>query len=149
MLNIPILRQGNQYQSLDVARVPHHQTREPFVEVSQANAGLIRRDLSDDRSIARARLSRFSTRELVDICTRAADHFTNDFTTARRLDSNSRRLRASGFRDDRSAVRSRASKHAQDQKHAREHGEACSTVSREISTGKYSIAASASLKAAR
>ena len=77
MLHIPILRQGNAYTSLDVARVPHHRTREPFVEVSQANAGLIRRDLSR-QEIGRASLSKFSTRDLVDICSRAAEHFTND-----------------------------------------------------------------------
>jgi acyl-CoA reductase-like NAD-dependent aldehyde dehydrogenase len=77
MLHIPILRQGSPYKSLDVARVPHHRTRETFVEVSQANAGLIRRDLSQ-QEIARARLSKFSTRDLVEICARAADHFTND-----------------------------------------------------------------------
>ncbi|HEU4435533.1 MAG TPA: aldehyde dehydrogenase family protein [Pyrinomonadaceae bacterium] len=57
--------------------MPHHRTRETFVEVSQANAGLIRRDLSH-QDIARASLSKFSTRDLVDICTRAAEHFTND-----------------------------------------------------------------------
>ena len=77
MLHIPILRQGEPYTSLDVARVPHHRTRETFVEVSQANAGLIRRDLSQ-QEIARASLSKFSTRDLVDICSRAADHFTDD-----------------------------------------------------------------------
>jgi acyl-CoA reductase-like NAD-dependent aldehyde dehydrogenase len=57
--------------------VPHHRTRETFVEVSHANAGLIRRDLSR-QEIARASLSKFTTRDLVDICTRAAEHFTND-----------------------------------------------------------------------
>ena len=77
MLHIPILRQGSSYKSLDVARVPHHRTRETFVEVSQANAGLIRRDLSH-QEIARASLNRFSTRDLVEICVRGADHFTND-----------------------------------------------------------------------
>ena len=77
MIHIPILRQGNPYTSLDVARVPHHRTRERFVEVSQANAGLIRRDLSH-QEIARASLNRFSTRDLVEICVRGADHFTND-----------------------------------------------------------------------
>jgi len=77
MLHIPILRQGNPYTSLDVARVPHHRTRETFVEVSQANAGLIRRDLSH-QEIARASLNRFSTRDLVEICVRGADYFTND-----------------------------------------------------------------------
>jgi hypothetical protein len=77
MLHIPILRHGDPYKSLDVARVPHHQTRELFVEVSQANAGLIRRDLAR-QEIGTAALSRFSTRELVQICTRGAEHFTND-----------------------------------------------------------------------
>ena len=77
MLHIPILRRGNPYKSLDIARVPHHQTRETFVEVSQANAGLIRRDLGQQH-IGVKSLERFSTRELVDICTRAAEHFTND-----------------------------------------------------------------------
>ncbi len=77
MLHIPILRQGEPYTSLDVARVPHHRTRETFVEVSQANAGLIRRDLSR-QEIARASLSKFTTCDLVDICSRAAEHFTDD-----------------------------------------------------------------------
>ena len=77
MLHIPILRQGNPYKSIDVARVAHHQTRELFVEVSQANAGLIRRDLGR-QDVARQSLNKFSTRDLVDICARAAEHFTND-----------------------------------------------------------------------
>ena len=77
MLSIPILRRGVPYTSLDIARVPHHQTRETFVEVSQANAGLIRRDLAQ-QDIAMRSLSHFSTRDLIDICARAADHFTDD-----------------------------------------------------------------------
>src|SRR5215212_12062687 len=77
MLHIPILRHGNQYKSLDVARVPHHQTREIFVEVSQANAGLIRRDLGR-QDVGVSSLQRFSTRDLVNICSRAAVHFTDD-----------------------------------------------------------------------
>src|ERR1041384_8017816 len=77
MLHIPILRQGSDLVSLDVVRTPHHQTRDPFVEISQANAGLIRRDLGR-QDIGAASLQRFSTRDLVAICSRAADHFTND-----------------------------------------------------------------------
>lgn len=77
MLHIPILRQGETYKSLDVARVPHHCTRETFVEVSYANAGLIRRDLAR-QEIARATLNRFSTRDLVEICVQAGEYFTND-----------------------------------------------------------------------
>jgi aldehyde dehydrogenase family protein len=77
MIKIPILRQGEPYTSLDVSRVPHHRTRELFVEVSNANAGLIRRDLRDQSAIRR-QLSRFSTAELIAICKRAADSFQND-----------------------------------------------------------------------
>jgi acyl-CoA reductase-like NAD-dependent aldehyde dehydrogenase len=77
MLHIPILRNGKPYKSLDVARVSHHQTRELFVEISQANAGLIRRDLRDQKT-AHEKLAAFSTAELIEICTRAADHFLND-----------------------------------------------------------------------
>lgn len=76
-LRLPILRQGQPYYSLDVVRVVHHRTREPFVEVSQANPGLIRRDLSK-QDLPKSLLQKFSTRELVDICTRAAEHFTED-----------------------------------------------------------------------
>jgi acyl-CoA reductase-like NAD-dependent aldehyde dehydrogenase len=77
MIHIPILRRGEPYKSLDVARVPHHQTRELFVEISQANAGLIRRDLRDQRH-ARESLAALSTAELIEICARAAEIFAND-----------------------------------------------------------------------
>ena len=77
MLHLPILRHGEPYKSLDVLRVPHHRTRELFVEISQANAGLIRRDLRDQK-VARDALTNFSTAELVAICSRAADHFASD-----------------------------------------------------------------------
>jgi acyl-CoA reductase-like NAD-dependent aldehyde dehydrogenase len=77
MLHIPILRHGQPYKSLDVARVPHHQTRELFVEISQANAGLIRRDLRNQQP-AREALAALSTTELLEICARAAETFAND-----------------------------------------------------------------------
>src|SRR5215216_1970140 len=77
MLHIPILRRGVPYKSLDVARVPHHRTREPFVEISQANSGLIRRDLLDQQP-GREALARFSSYELIEMTARAADHFIND-----------------------------------------------------------------------
>jgi acyl-CoA reductase-like NAD-dependent aldehyde dehydrogenase len=76
-MHIPILRKGEPYKSLDVARVAHHQTRDLFVDISQANSGLIRRDLRDQK-LAREKLAAFSTAELVEICHRAADHFLND-----------------------------------------------------------------------
>src|SRR5262245_55080674 len=77
MLHIPILRHGRQYKSLDVVRVQHHRTREPFVEISQANPGLIRRDLLNQQA-ARRTLAEIGSAELLRICNRAAGHFLND-----------------------------------------------------------------------
>ena len=77
MLHIPLLRNGTPYQSLDVVRIPHCRTGEPFVEVSQANSGLIRRDLREQEA-ARESLACFSSAELLKICGRAAQHFLND-----------------------------------------------------------------------
>jgi acyl-CoA reductase-like NAD-dependent aldehyde dehydrogenase len=76
MLHIPILRHGVAYKSLDVVRVPHHRTREPFVEISQANGGLIRRDLREEgQEAARRALAAIPFNRLIDICSAAADHF--------------------------------------------------------------------------
>lgn len=77
MLHIPILRHGRAYKSVEATPTVHHRTKEPFVEISQANVGLIRRDLlrsSETREI----LSRLTTEELLAICARAAEHFAND-----------------------------------------------------------------------
>lgn len=57
--------------------VAHHRTGEPFVEVSQANSGLLRRDLLDQET-GRKALARFSVAELLLMCARAAEHFAND-----------------------------------------------------------------------
>lgn len=77
MLHIPLLRKGEPYRSLDVVRVVHHRTREPFVEISQANAGLIRRDLREQEG-ARAALAAFSVEELIEMSVRAAEIFARD-----------------------------------------------------------------------
>jgi acyl-CoA reductase-like NAD-dependent aldehyde dehydrogenase len=76
MLHIPILRHGEPYKSLDVAIAHHYRTHEPFVEISQANAGLIRRDLRDQKT-AREQLACLSTSQLVDISKRAGETFLN------------------------------------------------------------------------
>lgn len=79
MIHIPILRHGVPYTSLDVIRIPHHRTRETFAEMSQVNAGIIRRDLRDEvQAEARAALARLPFERLLDICRRGAAHFLND-----------------------------------------------------------------------
>jgi acyl-CoA reductase-like NAD-dependent aldehyde dehydrogenase len=52
MLNLPILRWGQPYTSMDVDEVVHFQTGEPIARVSRANGGLIQRDM---RKAQRAR----------------------------------------------------------------------------------------------
>ncbi|MDX6270322.1 MAG: hypothetical protein QOD28_1545 [Acidobacteriota bacterium] len=77
MLHIPLLRRGEPYKSLDVVRVAHHRTREPFVEISQANAGLIRRDLASQEK-SREALAAFSVAELIEMSVRASEIFAHD-----------------------------------------------------------------------
>lgn len=75
--HLPILRKGTPYKSLDVAKAVHYRTRQPIAEVSQANLGLIRRDLLDQAG-PRAALGKLSYAELVAMSKRAAEFFLHD-----------------------------------------------------------------------
>ncbi len=77
MLHLPLLRRGVPYRSLDVAKAPHHATGKPFVEISQANVGLIRRDLLKQDEM-RASLARVPVARLVEMVREAAGIFRND-----------------------------------------------------------------------
>src|SRR3954469_6570504 len=73
MLHIPILRHGKPYESIDKVEIVHHATGEPVARVSQANAGLISRDVKRmDFDV----LEQFKVRELIDMCRKAAEIFT-------------------------------------------------------------------------
>lgn len=74
MTHLPILRHGTPYRSVDVATVVHHRTRQPFVQVSQANTGLIRRDLLSQEE-ARAELAAIPARDLIEMAAEAAELF--------------------------------------------------------------------------
>jgi hypothetical protein len=79
MLHLPLLRQGRPYRSVDTTTVPHFRTGEPVVELSLANAGLVRRDLLEDRQSAmRAALTVFPTKELLALSRRAAAAFMQE-----------------------------------------------------------------------
>jgi acyl-CoA reductase-like NAD-dependent aldehyde dehydrogenase len=77
MLHIPLLRRGRPYKSLDVVRAPYHATGKPFVEISQANVGLIRRDLLAQDEM-RAPLARIPVARLIELVRDSADIFLND-----------------------------------------------------------------------
>ena len=73
-MRIPLLRAGQPYRSLKVTELRHVATGEPVAEVSQANQGIITRDLLNARENQRA-LAASGADELIDICRRAADLF--------------------------------------------------------------------------
>ena len=75
MVHIPILRAGRSYRSLKTVSVPHIKTGEPLVEISQANTGLIAKDLRD-LPLHKQTLSLHSVSELIGMCNAAARLFT-------------------------------------------------------------------------
>ena len=76
MIHFPVLRWGSSYKSLEIDTVVHFATGEPVAEVSQANPGLIARDM---RRGARARevLREVPTVELLGMVKKAAELFSS------------------------------------------------------------------------
>jgi acyl-CoA reductase-like NAD-dependent aldehyde dehydrogenase len=74
MLHLPVLRAGRPYESKDRAPLPDARSGEPVAEVSQANRGLIAKDLAESRR-HRRELAEIPIRELLAICKRAAKLF--------------------------------------------------------------------------
>ncbi|KAF0170672.1 MAG: aldehyde dehydrogenase [Limisphaerales bacterium] len=72
MVKIPVLRWGQPYESLDHDKVIHFVTGETLAQVSQANPGLLAKDI---RKAARARevLREIPIRQLVEMMKKAAD----------------------------------------------------------------------------
>src|SRR5688572_123085 len=76
MLNIPVLRWGQPYTSMEVDTVVHFDTGEPIAKVSRANGGLIQRDM---RKAAQAResLRKIPIDELIAMAGKAGDLYMN------------------------------------------------------------------------
>jgi acyl-CoA reductase-like NAD-dependent aldehyde dehydrogenase len=72
MLNIPILRHGQPYTSIDTFTIVHHATGEPVARISQANPGLISRDI---HRMDHDCLESFKMADLLSLCKSAAKHF--------------------------------------------------------------------------
>lgn len=73
-IHIPILRAGKPYESLQTIAIPHVETGEPVALLSQANRGLISRDLLN-MARNKAILEKLSMAEILDICKKAAAYF--------------------------------------------------------------------------
>lgn len=74
--HLPALRRGKPYESLDKVQVKDHRTGEVMAEVSQVNAGIVRKDLGRIDE-ARAALRKFTVEELIAISAKAGDLFMN------------------------------------------------------------------------
>ncbi len=76
MIHFPVLRWGEPYQSLEVDKVVHFASGEPVAEVSQANPGIVARDL---RKADRARdvLREFTPSELIGMVKKGAELFSS------------------------------------------------------------------------
>jgi hypothetical protein len=73
---IPALRLGKPYASLDKVEVLDHRTGAKLIDVSQVNAGIIRRDIPKFAA-ARAALRKLSSDELIEKCAKAGEFFLN------------------------------------------------------------------------
>ncbi|MCA8991619.1 MAG: aldehyde dehydrogenase family protein [Planctomycetaceae bacterium] len=76
MLDIPVIRWGKEYDSMEKAPVVHFETGEELAKMGQANGGLIKIDMKKANR-ARATLREFSIDELCEKCATAADYFMN------------------------------------------------------------------------
>ena len=76
MLHFPVLRWGEPYKSLEVNKVFHFSTGEPIAEVSQANPGLIARDMRYSER-ARKVLQEISSKDLLAMIRKAGELFTS------------------------------------------------------------------------
>ncbi len=75
MLNVPVIRWGKPYESLEKAEVIHFETGEAIASVSQANGGIIQRDARKAQQ-ARDILRQFSCEDLIEKCKKAAELYT-------------------------------------------------------------------------
>ena len=66
MINIPVLRWGEPYESLDTDEVIHHRTGEVLAKVGQANPGLLARDMRKAK-LAREVLREIPIKDFVDM----------------------------------------------------------------------------------
>jgi acyl-CoA reductase-like NAD-dependent aldehyde dehydrogenase len=72
MIQLPVIRWGQPYESLEVAEVNHFATGEPIAKVCQSGGGIIKRDMRQAQR-ARDALRNFSCGELIAMLAKAAD----------------------------------------------------------------------------
>ena len=76
MLNLPVVRWGKAYDSLEKDQVVHFISGEPIAAVSQANGAMLERDMRNAKSARKALLD-FRPVELIERIKKAADLYLN------------------------------------------------------------------------
>jgi len=76
VIQLPVMRWGKPYESLEVDDVVHFETGEPIAKVGQANGGLVARDMRK-ADAARDVLREFSCEDLIERVKQAADLYLN------------------------------------------------------------------------
>jgi len=75
--HIPVLRLGSVYESLDATEIASFRGNQRVARVSQANGGLIRKDLKRIGA-SREALGRVPSRRLMEMCAKAGELFRNE-----------------------------------------------------------------------
>jgi acyl-CoA reductase-like NAD-dependent aldehyde dehydrogenase len=76
MIDLPAIRWGESYQSLDAEEICHFLTGEPVARVGTVGAGIVKRDARHARR-AREALRAIPPAELIDRCKKAGELFAN------------------------------------------------------------------------
>ncbi len=77
MLQIPVIRWGKPYESMEKASVVHFETGEELARMDQANGGLIKMDMRKAAN-ARKALRQFSIEDICERVAQAAEYYLND-----------------------------------------------------------------------
>ncbi|TWT87338.1 2-aminomuconic 6-semialdehyde dehydrogenase [Pseudobythopirellula maris] len=80
MIELPAIRWGEPYESLDVAQINHFYTGEPVARMHTVGSGIIRRDARGAQAARRA-LQRLSPAELIERCKKAGELFESGTLT--------------------------------------------------------------------
>lgn len=76
MIEIPVIRWGKPYESMEKEEVVHFESGESLATVHQANGGIIKMDMKKAQN-ARNILRQFSIDDLIEKCKQAADFYLN------------------------------------------------------------------------
>jgi len=103
MIELPAIRWGEPYQSLDVDEVNHFYTGEPVARVHTVGAGIIRRDAKKAKR-ARQLLQAMSPMELIEKCKAAGELFESGTLAVGAVSSGGGRQSAADFVQQQSAT---------------------------------------------